>query len=88
MHEVAFAKFNYENVARVFKDVAFTVGCTPSTLQSVLWFTWRRIHMLESPQMDLFRSCSYDIDIDEVKPFQRSEEKKNEKDSGSSNSAS
>lgn len=39
-------RFNYEHIARDFRQCATLLNILPNQLQAVCWFAWRRIHNL------------------------------------------
>lgn len=49
--------WNYERVANDYRRVASDVGLLPNQLQSITWFTWKRIHNIKypGPQFGLFQ---------------------------------
>lgn len=70
-------KFPYHTVADTYRECAIIVGggLLPNQLQSVTWFTWKRIHqVIFEPQLHLYRAALHDqwmLDLhpDEVPPF-------------------
>ena len=72
--EVAWRKFNYEETAKLYRDVANDVNLIPSQLQGVLWLTWKRIHgILSKSQLGLFNSGNhwkFEIELSEIKPYE------------------
>jgi hypothetical protein len=57
MVQQASRSFRYFEVAGDIRQVAFAEFILPSQLQSILWFTWKRINrIVYDGQMDLFRS--------------------------------
>jgi hypothetical protein len=56
MKQVVYLKFNYDRVADGYRRVADECAVLPCQFQSVLWFTWKRMHnIVYQPQMHLFR---------------------------------
>lgn len=69
--------FNYDQVARDYRLVARDVGLLPNQVQSVTWFTWKRIHSILNParQLHLFKDVSADLwqtlaDPASIEPFE------------------
>lgn len=73
MKDVVRSRFNYDEVANAFRETAQEVGLLPCQLQSMLWFTWKRIHnVIYSPQLDAFRDGNQWatlVDLEAVKAF-------------------
>lgn len=65
--------FHYATVAGDYIKTAEMVGLIPNQLQSVIWFTWKRINnIIFKPQMSLFRQHDQwrlDLDPLDIKPF-------------------
>jgi hypothetical protein len=57
MKEAVMKKLNYDVIAEDIRQVARIEGLIPNRVQSVLWFTWKRLHrVLYREQTDLFFS--------------------------------
>jgi hypothetical protein len=65
--------FKYNTVADDFRTVAQELRLLPSQLQSMLWYTWKRIHGVKfEPQMNLFLQSNQwrnYIPADEIIPY-------------------
>ena len=55
MLDVAWQRFSYKLASDDLKTVAREVGMLPSSMQSTIWFVWKRINrVLYRPTLDLF----------------------------------
>lgn len=66
-------RIRYQTVADGIKVMARHMGLIPNQLQSMLWFTWKRIHQIKyEPQMGLFRcgdQWRLDVEPSEIRWF-------------------
>lgn len=76
MKQAAISRFSYAKLAHDFRAVAFENFIRPSQLQSILWFTWKRINrIVYDGQRELFNPDAADDlwkicrPIEEIKPF-------------------
>lgn len=74
MKEVAHVKFNYLEVGCDFIEAANELKLRPCQLQSMLWFTWKRINNIRygGNQLNLFKAGDHwgiEIPLEDVIPF-------------------
>jgi hypothetical protein len=73
MKEAVMRRMPYDEIAEGIRIVAGERGMIPNRLQSILWFTWKRLHnILYRPQMDLFKCDDpwlMDLEPDEIRGF-------------------